>query len=241
MGAAMDASGQGWRNVAAYALLVACLVGVHYVLAANPDAARSAAQAAVFAWPFLGGASAAGFVGLIFWNLTSLRGLWDRDLGFAAKALVPLTLGAALGAINIAVDRQTHLTTLVAAQMHLPSIHIAFPLSIPIYFGGAILVTILYYFVLLPPLYWLIAKVLKRNEPITYWTIGTLLALVEPLTQDLGEVMHYGGLAVPGLACDLVLNFGQVALLRRSGLVAAILFRVGYYAVWHVIYGLMQA
>lgn len=93
--------------------------------------------------------SLAGLLGLFFWNLTSLPGLWDRDLGIARKALVPLALGAALGAIDIAADMQTHLSRLVAAQMHLPTIHIAFPLSIPIYFGGAILVTILYYFVLL--------------------------------------------------------------------------------------------
>lgn len=53
MGAAMGY--RFWRNTAAYALLVLCLVGVHYVLASDPGAARSAAQSAVFAWPFLAG------------------------------------------------------------------------------------------------------------------------------------------------------------------------------------------
>lgn len=184
-----------------------------------------------------GGVCLAGLVGLFFWTLTARPGLWDSELGITRKALAPLTLGAVLGAVNIAADLQTHLTTLVAAQMHLPTIHIAFPLSIPIYFGGAILVTILYYFVLLPPLYWLIAR--RFDERAVYWTLGALFALVEPATQDLGEIAHYGWLAAPGLACDLALNLGQVALLRRSGLVAAILLRVGYYAVWHVIYGLI--
>lgn len=49
MGAAMEAQRQVWRNTAVYALLVLCLAVVHYVLASDPGAARSAAQSAVFA------------------------------------------------------------------------------------------------------------------------------------------------------------------------------------------------
>ena len=170
-----------------------------------------------------------------------MHGLWDPELGLGAKLFLPLVLGGALGGINIGADLYTHMTQRVAEQLHLPSIHIAFPLSVPIYLGGAILVTIIYYFVLLPPLYWLIAVRLKRNEAAVYWTLGTLLALVEPLTQDLSDVTRYGLLATPGLACDLALNFGQVAFLRRFGLIAAILFRAGYYAVWHILYGYLAA
>jgi hypothetical protein len=136
------------------------------------------------------------------------------------------------------------LSRLIAAQMHLPSIHIAFPLSVPVYFGGAILVSIVYFFVLLPFLYWAIAVrwLAGRREGLVYWSVGSLLALVEPLTQgDFQEIARYGWIAVPSAVADLALNFGQVWFLRRSGLVAAILFRVGYYAVWHVLYGLIPA
>src|SRR4029077_20349814 len=137
-----------------------------------------------------------------------------------------------LGAVDVAGDLYTHWSRVMADAMHLPSIHIAFPLSIPIYFGGAILVSIIYFFALLPFLYWLIAvKGLKgRGEAAVFWILGGLLALVEPLTQgDFAEISRYGRIAVPSAACDLLLTLGQVWFLRRSGLIAAILFRVGYY------------
>ncbi|MBV9990986.1 MAG: hypothetical protein JOZ72_06790 [Alphaproteobacteria bacterium] len=164
------------------------------------------------------------------------------DLGLNAKITWPLALGAVLGAVDLGTDLYTHWTRTMAAEMHLPSIHIAWPLSVPIYFGGAILVTIIYFFVLLPFLYWAIAvKWLKgRGEAAVYWTVGSLLALVEPLTQgDIQAIQQHGAAAVPSAVCDLLLNFGQVWLLRRSGLVAACAFRIGYYAVWHVVYGLI--
>lgn len=237
-------SREAWRNYLAFALLAFCLAGVHLVLAANPGAARSVAQTAVFQWAALAIICGLGFLGTVFLNLTPLRGLWDRDLTLHEKAAVPLTLGALLGAADLAADMYTHLSRLIASEMHLPSIHIAFPLSIPIYFGGAILVSIVYFFVLLPLLYWAIAvKWLKgRGEAAVYWTLGGLLALIEPLTQgDLQEIAKYGAIAAPGAIADLILNLGQVWFLRRSGLVAAILFRVGYYAVWHVLYGAIPA
>lgn len=233
-----------WRNYFVFALLALCLVGVHLILAANPQAARSAAQAAVFQWTALAIICGLGLLGTMFANLTPLRGLWDGDLSLYRKADVPLALGMLLGAADLAADMVTHFSHLIATEMHLPSIHIAFPLSIPIYFGGAILVSIVYFFVLLPFLYWAIAvKWLKgRGEATMYWTLGTLLALVEPLTQgDIQEIVKYGAPAVPGAIADVILNLGQVWFLRRSGLVAAILFRVGYYAVWHVLYGLIPA
>lgn len=231
-----------WRNYLAFTLLSVCLVGVHFILAANPSAARSAAQAAVFTWPWLAGVCAAGLIGVVFLNLTPLRGLWDRDLSFGAKAAWPFVLGMLLGTADLAADLTTQFSRIVAAEMHLPSIHIAYPLSIPIYFGGAILVSIIYFFVLLPFLYWLIAvKWLKgRGEAAVYWTLASLLALVEPLTQgDFQAIAQHGMTAVPSAVCDLLLNFGQVWFLRRSGFIAAILFRIGYYAVWHVLYGLI--
>lgn len=231
-----------WRNYLAFALLSLCLVGVHFILAANPSAARSAAQAAVFTWPWLAGVCTAGLIGVVFLNLTPLRGSWDRDLGVHAKATWPFVLGLLLGAVDLATDLYTHFSRIMAAEMHLPSIHIAYPLSIPIYFGGAILVSILYFLVLLPFLYWLIAvKWLKgRGEAVVYWVLASLLALVEPLTQgDLQAIAQHGMTAVPSAICDLLLNFGQVWFLRRSGFVAAILLRVGYYAVWHILYGLI--
>lgn len=39
-------------------------------------------------------------------------------------------------------------------------------------------------------------------------------------------------------AQDLVANLGQVALFRRAGFGATVVFRFAFYLVWHVLYGL---
>ncbi|MBV9990987.1 MAG: hypothetical protein JOZ72_06795 [Alphaproteobacteria bacterium] len=57
---------KAWRSAAAYVALVLCLVGVHFVLADNPEAARSAAQAAVFEWKVPGIVCGLGLVSLLF-------------------------------------------------------------------------------------------------------------------------------------------------------------------------------
>ena len=229
------------RNYLAYAVLVACLVAVHYIIALNPTAARSVAQASVFSWTALAIIGVLGLLGVFFLNLTTLRGFWDADLSVRQKITTPLIVGLVLGAALVVSDIFTGWSGIMAAQMHLPTIHIAFPLSVPIYFGGAILVTILYFLIVLPFVDWLIAvKLLKgKAEPMVFWLAAIPLALIEPLTQgDFTAIPGWGWTAVPNAVCDTIVNFAQVVFMRSSGFIAAIAVRVGFYAIWHVLYGL---
>lgn len=229
------------RNYTAYAALLACLAAVHYIIAFNPLTTRSVAQAAVFSWTALAIIGVLGLLGVVFLNLTRLRGFWDPDQSVRQKLTVPLFVGLAIGAAVVVSDLFTGWSGIMAAQLHLLTIHIAFPLSVPIYFGGAILVTILYFLILLPFVDWLIAiKLLKgKAEPMVFWLAAIPLALIEPITQgDFTAIFQWGWLAVPAAIGDVVLNFAQVGFMRYVGFIAAIAVRVGFYAVWHVIYGL---
>ena len=229
------------RNFAGYATLMACLVAVHYIIAFNPTSTRSVAQASVFSWTALAIIGVMGLLGVFFLNLTNLRGFWDADLNLRQKITAPLIVGLILGAALAASDIFTGWSGIMAAQMHLLTIHIAFPLSVPIYFGGAILVTILYFLIILPFADWLIAiKLLKgKAEPMVFWLAATPLALIEPLTQgDFTAIPGWGWTAVPNAVCDVLVNFAQVAFMRSSGFIAAVAVRVGFYAIWHVVYGL---
>lgn len=131
------------RNFAAYGVLLLCLVGVHFIIDAT-QAARSASQAAVFTWTGLGIIGGLGVVGVVFNSLSGLRHLWPLDLGLATKVWKPLALGLALGGLALVTDLFAHQQAALAARYHLPSINVVFPLSVPIYFGVAILVTIIY-------------------------------------------------------------------------------------------------
>jgi len=230
-----------WRNFLAYAVLVAVLIAVHYFIELYPDATKSVTQAAVFSWTALAIIGALGLLGVVFLNLTNLRGFWDADLDIRQKISRPLIAGLVLGTTLAVSDILTGWSGIMAAGMHLSTIHIAFPLSVPIYFGGAILVTIVYFLVLLPFLDWLIAIRLLhgKHEPAVFWLAATPLALIEPITQgDFAAVLAYGWTAAPNAFLDVLINFAQVAFMRSSGFIAAIAVRVGFYAVWHVLYGL---
>ena len=232
------------RNYVAYALLLGVLVAVHFILAANPQAARSASQAAVFSWQGLGVTAGAGLVGVFCLTLTALPGLWEARIGWGRKVITPIAIGLALGALEAATDHVTNWGAQMAADAKVATIHIAWPLSVPIYGGGAVLVSILYFLTLLPLGVWLVSTLLLRGKALdlVYWLFAVPIAFVEPLTQgDFTAIPKYGAPAAAFAVEDLALNLAQVWVLRRAGFVAAVLVRVAFYAVWHVAWGWWRA
>ncbi|HKW15476.1 MAG TPA: hypothetical protein VJS69_13400 [Candidatus Krumholzibacteria bacterium] len=209
--------------------MILYLVAVRLTIARNPDMFRSAAQAAVFTWPMLGIVAAVGLGGTWIARRTGrFPEMWDRRVSLVWRLWTPALLGLVLGGVAILVDRATHWTTLAALQMKLPSIHIDAPASYLIYPGGAIIVSILYFLLLVPLFLWIF-----RGRG--FWVIAAVCALIEPCTQDLNMT---GGLAmtVAVFAEDYALNLGQVWLFRRAGFVAAVLLRVAFYVVWHMVW-----
>jgi hypothetical protein len=154
--------------------------------------------------------------------------MWEPGVPLSLRIGAPAAAGLVLGIIAMAIDRTTGWTALVAAKMHLPSIHISWPASLAIYPGGAIIVSVLYYLFLIPLF---LAPFRGRG----FWVVGLLTAAIEPLTQDLhtGAVLWVAALV---FAEDYVLNLGQVWLFRRAGFVSAVLLRVFFYVVWHMVW-----
>lgn len=220
--------------VQGYLLLMAYLVLVKLSITWFPDAFRSTAQAAVFAWPMIAVLTVLGPGGLWLLRRNGLPAFWNQR-GSLAR---PVLWGIALGLLAIGTDLLTGWTEVVARKLGMASIHIDFPASLLIYPGGAVIVDVIYYLVPIPLLVWLISGVLlkgRHREPV-FWTVGALAAAIEPLTQDLG----YPGPAwvmLLLLAEDYALNLAQVVLLRRDGFLAAVLLRVSFYLVWHVAWG----
>ena len=157
---------------------------------------------------------------------------------------MPLTLGVALGAIAIVTDLATGWTKLVAEKMHLPTIHIRFPASALIYTGGAIIVEVIYRLLLVPLLLWLISSVILRgrDEERVFWVLAVLTSFLEPLSQDLREIITGPSRFAFGcvFAEDYALNLGQAGLFRRYGFLSSILLlRVFFYLIWHVLWGFL--
>ncbi len=217
---------------------MAYLVLVKLAIISVPDAFRSTAQAAVFAWPMIAILAVLGLGGLWLARRCGLPGFWNPDLPAFRKWLLPVLLGICFGVLAIGVDALTGWTDVIERKLGIPSIHIEFPASLLIYPGGAVIVNVIYYLIPIPLLVWLISSVLLRGrfrEPV-FWTVGALAAAIEPLTQDLS----YPGpawVALVVLFSDYALNLAQVALFRRGGFFATVLLRVSFYLIWHVVWG----
>ena len=232
------ASGRRRSSVTVWLALMAYLVAVKLVITLVPAAFRSTAQAAVFGWPCLAVWSIAGLIGIWFARRTGFPEAWDARVSNRQRFVIPALVGLAFGVPFIAHDVVTHYSQIIAAQRGLPGANIALPAALVIYPGGAIIVEVVYRLLALPLLLWLISNVLLRGrgQLAVFVVLALLSSLIEPLTQDLDALPL--GLAVFGslFALDFALNVAQVTLFRKYGLLSAIVMRVAFYGVWHMLY-----
>ena len=226
--------------LATWFALSALLVAIRLTLQFQPDLFRSTAQAAVFGWALLPAWIGGGALGAFLASRTGFPDPLDPRVPGRRRWLEPAALGVGLGLLAIATDRATHWTRVAAAAVHQPTIHIAWPASLVIYPGGAIIVEVVYRLLTIPLLLLALTALppLRRHATPLFWTLACLTALIEPLG-DL-ELARTSLLACALVFTeDLALNLAQAWTFRRAGFLAAILLRAWFYLVWHVAYGLM--
>jgi len=227
-------------NALLFALIpAAAAVGIALFVAASPPEFAHPSQAAALQL----GALAPFLIGGLFGVYLSIATRMTADptrSAFGRPLFVALASGAIFGAAALAVDHYAGFSSLIAAQLGITSIHIAFPASAYVYAAGAVAVECLYRLIPVSVLYAVIARlVLKgRGEGAVFWTLAFLSSLIEPLSQA-----PLAG-AEPNLVWVLfgfifLFNLSEAALWRRFGWPAPILSRLSFYAVWHVIFGPM--
>jgi hypothetical protein len=226
------------RSLRVFLCLMAYLVLAKLALTAFPGVFRSPVQAKVFDWPLLALWTVLGSVGVWLSERTGFPPAWVKGSA-RSRLLIPSLWGIGFGVLAIATDLASGWTKAVAGKLGQPSIHIPFPASLLIYPGGAIIVEVVYRLCAIPTLLWLISTLPlrgRRQEPI-FWALAALTSLAEPLG-DLG-LRDLGWPTMASVfAQDYALNFAQAWLFRRHGFLAAIVLRVAFYFVWHVLWGL---
>jgi len=222
--------------------MVSYLAFTKILLTAMPATFRSPAQAVMFQWPAIGIIGALGLAGVWLSRRTGFPTAWDAPSTNRRRVLLPLVLGLGFGLITIILDLATGWTKIAAAKLHIPSIHIAFPASALIYPGGAIIVEVLYRLFLVPLLLWIISNLLLkgRGQEPAFWVLAAMTSFFEPVTQDLAGMLLGRAMTAFTLVfiLDYAINLSQAWLFRRLGFLSAILMRVSFYAVWHVLWGL---
>lgn len=75
-----------------------------------------------------------------------------------------------------------------------------------------------------------------RSQALTYWIGAGLMSAAEPGSQD-AWAFQAGKLSfIPLFGVQYLANLAEFLFFRKAGLLAAVAFRVGVYAVWHVAY-----
>jgi hypothetical protein len=145
--------------------------------------------------------------------------------------------GVLLGLLTVAADYLSGFSSAVANTLQIASIHIGFPESAYVYAVGAVIVECLYRFIPVSILYGLMFKRMRgRHGAALFWMLGTLTALIEPMSQAplAGQA---AGLFVPLFGLIFMFNMTEVWLWRRYGWVAPVVSRLCFYGIWHVAVG----
>lgn len=234
-------------SIKAWLGLVAYLFLVKYMLTLLPPL-NVKIVASEFAWSTIIVYAAIGFVGVFLSMVTGFPDALAKEVSNRQRFVMPMLAGLALGLAAILIDQVTHGTRFIEAQTGETSFNIYFPASLFVYTGGVILVEAFLRIFVIPFFLWLISSLFLRGraQNKTFWVLAVILSLMESVTQGLA-ILFLKPSANPALLLltqflpyfltNYPLNLGQAAFFRKYGFLASVSMRLGFYLMWHVLYG----
>jgi hypothetical protein len=222
-------------SLVTYALLVGTLVAGKLYFLGHPTDFPLEAQASAFEWRALLTIASCGLVGLLLAPYARFPDMWDGTVAFGKRFFVPVMWGIAYGLVTVVRDLPN------------PSdVHLHYPASIPFYAYGAVFLEIMLRLFGVTVITWLIGDVLLfghlRNA--AFWIANVVTSLYEPLPQVWEDMQRVEQpVEVPATLVNwafqplFLSNLLTGYLYRRFGFLTAVLFRMSFYAVWHVGYG----
>jgi hypothetical protein len=229
-------------------LLVAYLVLVKTVILPLFPPIEIDAVAAIFSWQAILIFSLMGLVGVWLADRTGFMPALDPRVSNRQRYWIPLGIGAGIGTLASLLDLVTKGTQFLAENMGVESFNTDYPLSLFVYTSGTVIIEAIFRLFPFPVLLWLISYVVlkKRWQEQTFWVLALLLSLLEPLGQLTGQmtpkVMENFGqffvvLFLPFLITNYPMGVAQAYVFRRYGFLASFTLRMGYYVIWHIVYG----
>ena len=203
-----------------------------------PNAFADPDQAALFVWPAIGIYTLAGLVGAWLADRGAFPRPWTGWIVSRKAVLLPVLGGLALGVLLVALDLGTGFTKILLAHQGLEQ---QFTGYLPMFLfstAGSTIVELLYRLLPLTLLQWLIAERIRkgRGREQVFWALAVLTALVEPLGLIDSILLYPVPVAAAYFSHMFGLNLFQAVMFRRSGFLAAIVVRVAFYMIWHVLY-----
>jgi hypothetical protein len=221
-------------SIKLYLGLVAFLVAVKVVFLTFPTVFPGADQEGAFHWTTILVVAVMGFVGLVLAPRAGFPAMRDERVSTRQRYLVPAIVGFVYG--------------LQAALSDLPDpspVHLSLPLSIPFYAYGAVLLEVMLRLFGVTLLTWLISGVVLRGrwQEGAFWVAAVATSLYEPMPLLLDDLGGATAIAVPSIFIEwateplFIANLVSAYLYRKYGFLAALVMRLSFYSIWHVLYG----
>lgn len=228
----------GVNSAITWLILVALLLVIRVLIYAFfPSAFNDPQQASFFSWSALSIIGVLGLAGVYFAHLTGFPAAWSTEHA-VARWLIPVAVGVAFGIGYVLWDKLTNFTALNNAHHGVAQQFVGVVPSILIFTGGAIISEAVFRLIPIPLLLWLISSLVlrKRWQVQIFWALAVLTSLLEPVSQYsflIGSSTGIGGVLI---AAGFAFNMVQAGYFRRYGFVSAIVVRVAFYMIWHVVY-----
>jgi hypothetical protein len=238
---ALPTSVVAWLALVAYTVLAKLALGML-------PAINVKIIASDLSWPNIVAFGVLGLIGASLCERTGFMPALDARVSNRQRFLVPLPAGAGLAVLAILIDIVTHGTKFIETQTGEASFNVYFPASLLVYTAGITNVEAFFRVFPLPLLQGLISNVILRNKwpERVYWVLAIVLSLIEPATQGLGIVFLKTSESLlnvlltkflPYFVTNYPLNLGQALFFRKRGLLASWAMRLGFYLLWHIVYG----
>jgi hypothetical protein len=221
-----------WLGCVAYMALAAILVNT-----ALPVAFVDKSQAGFFEPSGIIAVGALGLLGAWLSTRTGFPDAWSPRISNYRRFVLPSLIGIAFAAVFLLTAVASDMARLQEERFGVQATDIAFPASVLVYSVGAIVSEVVFRLLPIPALLWLLSNILLRGrgQERVFWALAVLTSAIEPIAQS--EVMHV--LPLYAFAFVVLQQFGgnlaQAALFRKYGFLAAIMFRIGFYLVWHLV------
>ena len=186
-------------------------------------------------------------VGAVLARLASFPAPVGGRIPASRRFVWPALLGAAIGVAAAVIDRFTHGADFLARQTGQPTFNVDFPQSLPVYLAGPVLPEAVFHVLPLAFLMlvsrWFVSDAGGRKR--AFFVLAGLVALIEPVLQGGGVIAMAKGDTpsllltqfLPYFATSYPLNLAACLAFGRSGFLSAMAVRLGFYVVWHILYG----
>jgi len=175
-----------------------------------------------------------GLVGLILSPKAGFPEMWDPNIPLKQRFWLPFMVGAGLGLIMVLFDLLRPLGT---------DIQTRFPDSVIVFLLAGLVEEIIVHLFLTTLLVWLISGIILRNryQETVFWLVAVGVGILYWMLQISAIMTYFPEKFSIVLAVQILFVIAATITVgayffRRSGFLAALSLRYGFYLIWHIIW-----